>query len=168
LVRWSVRRPVGRSVGVRGGRGEVGRSVSQMASQNSPMLVSRLIGRFVQLRVGPRCRSRGPRTIAPAPGATPRASLRFCLPQVGHTSGFTAAARCPRWGHHSEARGVPHPPPSSGYRTRCMSLEASGTLGRRESGASSGLIVLVTHGLVVDPSHLKPSLSESNVDAAAS
>jgi hypothetical protein len=43
-------------------------------------------------------------------GATPRASLRFCLSQVGHTSGFTAAARFPRWGHHSEARGVPHPP----------------------------------------------------------
>eukprot|EP00966_Prymnesium_polylepis_P231466 5355546-Prymnesium_polylepis.1 len=35
-----------------------------------------------------------------------------------------------------------------------LSLELSGTLRRRESGASSGLIVLVTHGLVVDPSHL--------------
>eukprot|EP00966_Prymnesium_polylepis_P109131 2525359-Prymnesium_polylepis.1 len=33
-------------------------------------------------------------------------------------------------------------------------LEPSGTLGRRESRASSGLIVLVTHGLVVDPYHL--------------
>jgi hypothetical protein len=29
-------------------------------------------------------------------GATPRASLQFCVPQVWHTSGFTAAAGCPR------------------------------------------------------------------------
>ena len=46
----------------------------------------------------------------------PRASPRFCVPEVGHTSGFTAPAGCPRWGHHSEARGVPHPLPCAGYR----------------------------------------------------
>jgi hypothetical protein len=59
----------------------------------------------------------GGATTSTAPGGvTPQASLQFCLPQVGHTSGFTAPARCPRWGHHSEARGVPHPPPCSGFR----------------------------------------------------
>ena len=41
----------------------------------------------------------------------------FYVPRVGHTSGITEAAGCPRWGHHSDARGVPHPPPSPGYRT---------------------------------------------------
>jgi hypothetical protein len=46
----------------------------------------------------------------------PRASLRFCVPEVGYTSGFTAPAGCPRWGHHGEARGVPHPLPPAGYR----------------------------------------------------
>ena len=49
-------------------------------------------------------------------GATPRASPPLCAPEVGHTSGFTAAAGCPRWGHHGEARGVPHPLPCPGYR----------------------------------------------------
>ena len=50
-------------------------------------------------------------------GATPRASPPLCAPEVGHTSGFTAAAGCPRWGHHGEARGVPHPLLCAGYRT---------------------------------------------------
>ena len=113
-VRWSVRRRVGRSVGVcLRASGWVSRSVSQMASQNCPMLVSRSIGRFVPRGcVGP-VSGAMPR-IAPVPGATPRASPWFCLPQVGHTAGFTAATRCPRWGYQGEARGVPHPPPCPG------------------------------------------------------
>ena len=50
-------------------------------------------------------------------GAAPRTSLERSRPEVWHTSGFTAATGCPRWGHPCEARGVPHPLPSAGYRT---------------------------------------------------
>ena len=40
----------------------------------------------------------------------------FACPRWGTPQAFTAAARFPRWGHRSEARGVPHPPPCPGYR----------------------------------------------------
>ena len=116
MVRWSVCV----SVGVVGG------SIGQLVRWQVMSHVGQSIGRFVRLRrsgAGAAGAVSVAVRIAPAPGATPRASLRFCLPQVGHTSGFTAAARCPRWGHHSEARGVPHPPPSPGYRTHYMNSD---------------------------------------------
>ena len=120
-VGWSVGRSVDPSVCV--SVGVVGGSIGQLVRWQVMSHVGQSIGRFVRLRrsgAGAAGAVSVAVRIAPAPGATPRASLRFCLPQVGHTSGFTAAARCPRWGHHSEARGVPHPPPSPGYRTHYM------------------------------------------------
>eukprot|EP00966_Prymnesium_polylepis_P250823 5799747-Prymnesium_polylepis.1 len=38
------------------------------------------------------------------------------MPQVGHTSGFTKAAGCPRRGLPGDTRREPHPPPCAGYR----------------------------------------------------
>eukprot|EP00966_Prymnesium_polylepis_P014951 345497-Prymnesium_polylepis.1 len=61
------------------------------------------------------------------------------------------------WAHHPGMDGLPigaqNRLGSSPRDTR--SVEPSGTLGRRESRASSGLVILVTHGLVVNPYHLK-------------
>jgi hypothetical protein len=53
---------------------------------------------------------------------TPWASLRFCLSQVGHTSGFTAAAQFPNVGtsQRSYARGVPPPPPRARATVRMV------------------------------------------------
>ena len=42
---------------------------------------------------------------------------------VRNTSGFTAAAGCPRWGHPGDARGVPHPLPFPGYRIHYISTK---------------------------------------------
>ena len=39
---------------------------------------------------------------------------------MGHTSGFTAATGCPRWGHHGYAE-VFLTPPRAGYRIHYMS-----------------------------------------------
>ena len=72
---------------------------------------------------------------AAAPGAAPRASLERSRPEVGHTSGFTAAAACPRWGHHSEARGVPHPPPVCGLPYTSHHTRTNGWVGL---GSSDG------------------------------
>ena len=117
-VRSVGRSAVGRSVcsgwvGGWMGVGWVGWSVGQsvrMASQSCHMLASRSVApvRLVG-PVGHRMALR-PQHF----GAAPRASLERSRSEVWHTSGFTAATGCPRWGHSCEARGVPHPLPSAG------------------------------------------------------
>ena len=101
------------------GEWSVGQSVGRTASQNYHLYghVSRSLS--LRLRSG-RCGS----AVGLAPNtwgrATPRASLERSRPEVGHTSGFTAPAGCPRWGHPGDARGVPHLPPCPFYRTQHM------------------------------------------------
>ena len=125
----SVGRSVGRSVGPSVRRwvvgwvsGSVGRSVSWSdgKSKLSHVWSHQSICRFEEFGPGgsvrPRSASR-PTPLGPHLGLhSPRASLERSRPEVGHTSGFTAPAGCPRWGHPGEARGVPHPLPCPGYR----------------------------------------------------
>ena len=62
---------------------------------------------------------------------------------MGHTSGFTTPARCPRWGHGSYARGVPHPPPCSGYRIGHITEEEMTLKGMLDTLERSGREALV-------------------------
>ena len=118
----SARKPLSPDAIVGWVSGSVGRSVSWSdgKSKLSHVWSHQSICRFEEFGPGgsvrPRSASR-PTPLGPHLGLhSPRASLKRSRPEVGHTSGFTAPAGCPRWGHSGEARGVPHPLPCPGYR----------------------------------------------------
>jgi hypothetical protein len=67
------------------------------------------------------------------------------MPQVGHTSGFTKAAGCPRWGLPGDARGEPHPPPCAGYRMHYIIVARSFRVAEAFEGVS------IFHSLTADP-----------------